>query len=127
MHQGPANAPEQAANYAAQSLNLGGTLDPGGNPESEDKLIFWQMRRAWGAHPSIVFTMTDRSLYLVEYENIRDFARILNEGPWIYRQDLVVAKECPSQEEFDGSTITQAEIWVQLQTYRSKASLKKDW
>lgn len=73
-----------------------------------------QMRRAWGAHPSTIFTVTDRSLYLVECENRGDYTRILNDGPWSYRQDLVVIKECRSQEEVDVSRMSHAEIWIQL-------------
>ena len=73
-----------------------------------------QMRRAWGVHHSTTFTMTERGLYLVHCENRRDYERVLSNGPWTYRQDLVLITECFSMEEADERTITHTEIWVQF-------------
>lgn len=73
-----------------------------------------QMRRAWGVCPRTSFTMSGRGIYLVECENKKDFDRIISEGPWSYRQDLVVAVECASPDEIDGDRVTHAELWVQF-------------
>lgn len=39
--------------------------------------------------------------------------RVLMEGPWTYRQDLVIVAECNSIEETDGRKLTHADLWVQ--------------
>lgn len=58
--------------------------------------------------------MKDKGLYIIQCEGKRDYERIMNGGPWIYRQDLVLVAECASQDEADESRLTQAEIWVQF-------------
>lgn len=77
-----------------------------------------QMRRAWGVHPSTTFTSSEKGLYLVECENKRDITRIISDGPWTYRDDLVIAAECTSEEDANGGKFTHAEVWVQFHNMR---------
>lgn len=56
---------------------------------------------------------------MVECEN-KDYDIIISEGPWSYRQDLVVAMECSSVNEVDGDRVTHAEIGVQLHNLGSE-------
>lgn len=66
----------------------------------------------WGVHPSTLLTMKDKGLYVIQCVNRGDYEKILNDGPWIYRQDLVLIAKCASQEEVDERRLTHAELWV---------------
>lgn len=72
------------------------------------------MRRVWGLYPASVFKMVDRGFYLIECSTEGEYERILNEGPWSYRQDLVLAAECPSPNHLNDSGLKHAEAWVQF-------------
>lgn len=47
------------------------------------------MRRAWNVKPPTVFRQSERGSYLVEFSTPEERTRVLNNGPWIYCQDLV--------------------------------------
>lgn len=83
-----------------------------------DKIVFEapferQMRRAWGLNHTTTFTMIERGLYLLECDNEQERSKVLMDGPWTYRQDLVIVSECNSMEESDGRNMTHTDLWVQ--------------
>lgn len=84
----------------------------------KDKMVFEAqfeklMRRAWGAKPATVFTQIERGSYLIEFTGKSEMLRILNEGPWIYRQDLVAVAPCTTEEQLT-HPIDKVELWVQF-------------
>lgn len=71
------------------------------------------MRRVWGSNPNTRFQLVDRNLYLIKCATKEDVKRIIDEGPWLYRNDMVVAVECPSEEDIKDSALKQGVVWVQ--------------
>lgn len=72
------------------------------------------MRRVWGLSPTSTLHMVDRGFYLVECSTDGEFQRIMNEGPWLYRQDLVLVADCPSLDHLNDLGLQHAEVWVQF-------------
>lgn len=66
------------------------------------------MRRIWGICPGSTLKMVDRGLYLIECSTHEEYERVLNGGPWTYRQDLMVVGECPSPNHLNDSSVNQA-------------------
>lgn len=90
-----------------------------------DRAIFqaqfeWQMRRAWAVHPTTKFTMQERGLFVIQCATRGDYDKILNDGPWTYRQDLVLTAECASEEEVQEGRLTHTELWVQFHNLPAK-------
>lgn len=84
-----------------------------------------QMRRAWGVQPSTTFTMKKKGLYVIQCANRSDYDKILHEGPWTYRQDLLLTVECASDEEVDEGRLTHVELWVQFHNLPPKSLTEK--
>lgn len=72
------------------------------------------MRRAWGLQPEAVFKQLEKGIYLVELTNRGDYQKVLDEGPWSYRQELVVTAPCNSQRASQNPDILTGELWVQF-------------
>lgn len=71
------------------------------------------MRRAWRAEPSTKFTPTEKGAFLIDFSSKIEIDRVLYEGPWIYRQDLVAISTCESQLHLS-QPIEKAELWIQF-------------
>lgn len=72
------------------------------------------MRRLWGLYPATTFQMIERGFYLVECTTKAETERMLYEGPWNYRQDLVLIAACTSSKQLNDSKLKEAEVWVQF-------------
>lgn len=82
-----------------------------------DKMVFSnqlenQMRKLWDVQPETSFKQTAKGVYLIELVDKKEYSRVLNGGPWIYRQDLVGIEQCASPEAA-ATEITKGELWVQ--------------
>lgn len=83
-----------------------------------DKMVFptqfeSQMRKSWDASPNTVFKQVERGTYLVDFVTTKEMERVLNGGPWIFRQDLVAVQKCSSPQATN-KEITSSELWVQF-------------
>lgn len=71
------------------------------------------MRRAWDLKPSSTLKLKSRGVYLVECSSKEEKNRILEGGPWVYRNDLVAVANCASNADLL-SLIKSADQWVQF-------------
>lgn len=71
------------------------------------------MRKVWAVEPGTLFRPMERGTFLVEFVDENDMLRVQNEGPWVYRQDLVATQPCSSLEDA-AKQITHGELWVQF-------------
>lgn len=71
------------------------------------------MRRAWNARPTTIFRQIGRGSYRIEFSEKEEVDRVLNDGPWTYRQDLVAVASCKSEEQAR-EPILRLELWVQF-------------
>lgn len=83
-----------------------------------DRMIFdsqfeKMMRRVWDLNPNTTLRQKDRGTFLVECCSKEEKTRILNEGPWVYRDDLVAVSPGKSNADLT-EQIQSAEIWVQF-------------
>lgn len=72
-----------------------------------------QMRRIWDIKPEATFKQIEKGVYQVELTNRFDYQKILDEGPWFYRQDLVATAPCNSPQAAMNPEIRIGELWVQ--------------
>lgn len=71
------------------------------------------MRIAWDVGLDATFTPKGRGNFLVEFHGKDEKNRVQYQGPWFYRNDLVVVAPCNSFADLE-LPITRAELWVQF-------------
>lgn len=88
-----------------------------------DRMVFSnqfenQMRKLWDVSQETSFKQTAKGTYLIQCTGKKDWSKVLNGGPWVYRQDLVAIDQCDSAEKA-ASEILHGELWVQFHNLQS--------
>lgn len=78
-----------------------------------------QMRKVKAVKLGTLFRPMERGTFLVEFVDEKDKLRVQNEGPWVYRQDLVATQPCSSLEDA-AKWITHGEVWIQFHNIQSE-------
>ena len=52
--------------------------------------LFKQMRNAWASAKDVTFKVLDSNLLLVQFQCLVDWNRVVNGGPWLFRNASVV-------------------------------------
>lgn len=79
-----------------------------------DNAFLNAMSRAWAMDTTSVIKQVTRNCYLAQFENTNDHSRVLMEGPWTFRGDLVAMATVKSHKDLSIQEIHTADIWIQF-------------
>lgn len=79
-----------------------------------DSFFSQQMLRAWKVHPATKISPVARNCFLLDFVEEEDKHRVLFEGPWTFRGDLVAIRQVKSQADLSLNHIKLAEVYVQF-------------
>jgi hypothetical protein len=87
------------------------------------------MFAAWNTAQEVTFRAIEKNLFLIQAHCLGDWKRIMEEGPWLFRDCALMV------EEFDGATTVpsvipnRVQVWIQIHKipplYRTESILKQ--
>jgi hypothetical protein len=134
-------APEPSIEERLESLNLVGEEEDDLNLSKEmDELIkevqwlglfrvyttkpfghaalFSAMRFAWGAAKDVIFKALEPNLFLVQFQCLGDWNRVMEGGPWLFRGAPIVLAEYDGFSSVKDYKLDKIPAWVRVQGYR---------
>ncbi|XP_042974654.1 uncharacterized protein At4g02000-like [Carya illinoinensis] len=72
------------------------------------------MRKVWRLVKSVKFRDLNAEFTLVEFEDSRDRAKVVREGPWSFDKHLVLLKEFDSLIQISKLELVKAPFWVRI-------------
>jgi hypothetical protein len=86
------------------------------------------MRTAWSPAKEIIFQHIERNLFTVQCFCLGDWLKVTEEGPWLFRQNIVSIEKYDGFAPPDSIDLNTFETWIQIDKlpirYRNDALIK---
>ena len=69
---------------------------------------------AWRPRCGVSFEELDSNLFLICFDHLVDYRRVLEEGPWLFNRNLVVPCEVGGDERPSKVSMNMVTFWVRL-------------
>ncbi|KAE8799792.1 hypothetical protein D1007_24891 [Hordeum vulgare] len=76
--------------------------------------FYENMRMAWSLAQGVTFSALGENLFSITVDCMGDWKRITEEGPWLFRDHVVLIESYDGFNKFDEIILDQLEVWIQV-------------
>ncbi|KAM0881910.1 hypothetical protein ACQ4PT_032634 [Festuca glaucescens] len=88
--------------------------------------MFKQMRNAWAAAQDVTFKAMGTNLFLVQFQCLGDWNRVMDGGPWLFRGAAIVLAEYDGFSNVQDYKLDKLPVWSRIQGIPDGLMKKKE-
>jgi hypothetical protein len=88
--------------------------------------MFKQMRNAWASAQDVSFKTMEANLFLVQFQCLGDWNRVMDNGPWLFRGAAVVLAEYDGFSNVQDYKLDKVPVWARIQGLPEGLMKKKE-